>query len=217
MGVNGKRVPTEVKPASARKDKPFPKPEGNLGKSSSAISLVQVSDEALVEAAVEFLYDRDKRGTRKFPTDMEIVTHLRTAYGLMAHKAVAVLRGMRARIAERVNATMATLPQNVLAELHDEIQAARRAKDHGASIRGLIAMGRFAGLDQPRIDSEQQVRQLSDAALEAALSSSISRALETMPADKFNDLVRRREIAQAKQAAGVEVIDTPVDDANGTG
>ena len=172
-------------------------------------ALVHVSEAAMVEHALGYFYNRSARGRRVFPTDMEIVTNLQVTYGIPTAKAVAVLRGMKVAIAERVNAVMPTMAQSVINDLSEEIQAARSKGDHGAAIRGLLGLGRFVGLDQPQVSPDQQVRQLSDAALDAALSSSIARSLETMSDDAFADLMRRRE---AKRLADAKPADPPPPD-----
>ena len=163
--------------------------------------VLQVSETVMVEDAFAFL--QKKKGKDAFPGDYAVVKYLMDKYGCRNSVAVAVLRGAKLAIAERVNALMPTLGPNVISELQETVQEAKRVGDLATAGRCLIALGRFAGLDQPQQSPEQQVRQMSDAALAAALEAARARDLETMPDDQFDDLVRRREqnrLAGAKQA-----------------
>lgn len=144
-----------------------------------------------------------KKGVRTYPTDHETVVYLRNAYNLSESIAFRILKAAKDANAEMINAMMPTLGANTIADLREIQQEARRSGDLGTAGRIGIALGRFCGLDGPQANPEQQVRQLSDAALEAALEASIARKLETMPEDAFADMVRRREAARlagAKQA-----------------
>ena len=163
--------------------------------------VLQVSETVMVEDCSVFL--QKKTGKNAFPGDYAVVKYLMDKYGCRNSVAVAVLRGAKLAIAERVNALMPTLGPNVISELQETVQEAKRVGDLATAGRCLIALGRFAGLDQPQQSPEQQVRQLSDAALEAALEASIARKLESMPDDQLDDLMKRREakrLAGAKQA-----------------
>lgn len=168
-----------------------------------------LSEKAMVEHVLAFIQSK-KRGVRVYPTDFETTTWIMKTFDVEVRLAQVALRGAYAAIADRVNSMLPLLGSNVVSQLQETIAEAGRVGDLATKGRCLIALGRFAGLDSQQNSPEQQVRQLSDAALEAALEASIARKLESMPEDAFEDLMRRREakrLAGARpmlEAAGVE-------------
>lgn len=176
--------PAQVTPASNRKSMP-------------------ANEDAMV-ADCQIYIQCKKKGVRLYPTDHDTITYLINTYRLTYYTAVGVLKAAKAKNAELINALMPTLGQNTIADLREIQQEARRIGDLGTAGRIGIALGRFCGLDGPQSNPEAQVRQLSDAALEAALEASIARKLESMPDDQLSDLMKRREqkrLAGAKPAA----------------
>jgi ribosomal protein S13 len=176
---------------------------------------VNASELVLVEDALRYIQE-SKKGKRTFPTDYQVANWLEKKYGCGWRRAAAILASAKHHIALQTTALLPTLGANVIHELGEVIQEARRSGDMSTAVRGLAHLGKFAGLDQPQMSPEQQVKQLSDAALEAALEATIARKLETMSDDQFGDMVRRREerrLAGAKQATPPKMIDAGSDEA----
>lgn len=142
-----------------------------------------------------------KKGRGAYPTDTDVLRGLVRTWKIDYSLALLVLQRAKEQIAARVTALSSTMGQNVIAELQENIQEARRVGDLATAGRCLIALGRFAGLDQPQVTADQQVKQLSDAALEAALKASLANKLEGMSEDEFEELRRRRE---EKRLAGAK-------------
>ena len=152
----------------------------------------------MVEEATKLLEKKTGRGS--FLTDSQVIKKLIATFRIDWGTGVEALKRAKGIVAERINTLMPTLGQNIIGELQDNVRAAQKAGDHATAGRCLIALGRFAGLDQPKPDPQQQVRQLSDAALEASIAAAVARKLEYMPQDQFEDLMRRREEARIRGA-----------------
>mgnify|MGYP000104858560 CR=1 FL=1 len=152
----------------------------------------------LVEEAAKLL-DK-KNGRNSYLTDGEIIGRLCKQFRIDTPNATLALKGAKDIIAERINTLAPTLGQNVISDLQETVREAKKVGDLGTAGRCLIALGRFAGLDQPKPDPQAQVRQLSDAALEASIAAAVARKLEYMPQDQFEDLMRRREEARIRGA-----------------
>lgn len=179
-----------------------------------------VSELDMATAALEYMR-AEKKGKRSFPSDADVVQYIRKTYGCETSKAVAVLRYAHRQVAEVIQAITPTLAQTTIADLR-EIQAeARRAGDLGTAGRIGIAIGRFMGLDGPQVNPESQARQLSDAALEAAMRATVMHTLESMPDDQLDDLLKRRgerRLQGARQVAlgPPTMIDAEAQERNGT-
>lgn len=183
-------------------------PKGRKGVTNPAVRRpMPAKEDAIVGDCLVFINSKvtkRKNSPRLYPTDADTIRYLKHAYAMGETAAVDILKQAKAINAARVTAMLPTLPNNVISELQENIAEARRSGDLATAGRCLIALGRFCGLDGPQINPEQQVRQLSDAALEAALEASIARKMELMSDDAFDDLRRRREVkrlAEAKPAA----------------
>lgn len=189
------------------------RPDTGRRNTKVASTLQKVSELDMVAEALLFMRG-EKKGRRVFPSDAEVVDHVKKTYQVDTSKAVIVLRHAHRQVAEVVQAIIPTLAQTTISDLREIQQEARRVGDLGTAGRVGIAIGRFMGLDGPQANPEQQAKQLSDAALEAAMQASLHRLLETMPADQFADLQRRRDeraVAGAKpamiEATGTETHD----------
>lgn len=161
-----------------------------------------VSELDMATAALEYMRS-SKKGKRSFPSDADVVQYIRKTFGCETSKAVAVLRYAHRQVAEVIQAITPTLAQTTIADLRETFQEARRVGDLATAGRIGIAIGRFMGLDGPQVNPESQARQLSDAALEAAMRAQVAHHLETMSEDQYQDLQRRRDerrLQGAKQA-----------------
>ena len=192
-------------------------PKGKKGVTNPAVRrAMPAKEDAIVGDCLVFINSKitkRKNSPRLYPTNEDTIRYLRHAYAMTESDAVEVLRKAKLVNAERVTALMPTLPMNVISELQENVAEARRSGDLATAGRCLIALGRFCGLDGPQANPEQQVRQLSDAALEAALEASIARKLELMSDDAFDDLRRRREMKRLTEAkpAGAEPPMQPIE------
>lgn len=165
--------------------------------------VLAVSELDMAVDALEFMRE-EKKGKRAFPKDMEVVDYIKRKYRVDTAKAVGVLRYAHRQVADVIQAITPTLAQTTIADLRDIQQEARRVGDLATAGRVGIAIGRFMGLDGPQTNPESQARQLSDAALEAAMRAQLAHTLDTMSQDQLDDLLKRREerrLQEAKPAA----------------